>query len=102
MNNERLSRRRFLQIAGIGAAGVAVMAACAAPAAAPGGAAEGGSAPAAEQVTLVKGHHWGADFRPRQDEFDAGFLDRHPNVTIENVYNTWADHNQIVPTWAAA
>ncbi|MCB0056338.1 MAG: sugar ABC transporter substrate-binding protein [Caldilineaceae bacterium] len=102
MNNERLSRRRFLQIAGIGAAGVAVMAACAAPAAAPGGAAEGGSAPAAEQVTLTFGHHWDAAFRPRQDEFDQGFIDRHPGVKIENTYNTWADHNQIVPTWAAA
>lgn len=89
----------------------ACTAAPAAPAAAPAateagaGAAAGSgsaSAPATEPVTLTFGHHWEAAFRPHQDEFDQKFLAAHPNYKIEITYNTWADHNQIVPTWAAA
>jgi multiple sugar transport system substrate-binding protein len=59
-------------------------------------------APAAEAVVLNFGHHWEAAFRAHQEEFDNQFMERHPEISIKSVYNTWADHNQIVPTWAAA
>lgn len=104
MQKNQLSRRQFLQLAGAGAASAVVLAACAAPPAAPavttgdGGAA----APAAGPITLTFGHHWEAAFRPHQDEFDQKYLAAHPDQKIEITYNTWADHNQVVPTWAAA
>ncbi|HXF63733.1 MAG TPA: extracellular solute-binding protein [Caldilineaceae bacterium] len=102
MQAKQLSRRRFLQATGLGAAGL-VMAACVAPAA-PGAApaAGGEAAPAEETITLTFGHHWEAAFRPRQEEFDNRYLAEHPGIKFEITYNTWADHNQIVPTWAAA
>jgi multiple sugar transport system substrate-binding protein len=105
MQSNQLSRRQFLRLAGASAASVVVMAACAAPGGvAPSAApAEGGAAaPAAEPVTLTFGHHWEAAFQPHQDEYDKMWLERHPGVAIENTYNTWSEHNQIVPTWAAA
>jgi multiple sugar transport system substrate-binding protein len=29
-------------------------------------------------------------------------MERHPEITLNNIYNTWSDHNTVVPTWAAA
>jgi multiple sugar transport system substrate-binding protein len=105
MQANQLSRRQFLHLAGAGVASAALLAACApvpagAPAAAGGEA--GAAAPAAAQTVLTFGHHWDAAFRPRQDEFDQKWLAEHPDVKIEITYNTWSEHNQIVPTWAAA
>ena len=106
MQSNQLSRRRFLQLSGMGAASAVLLAACQAPAAAPGaGTAAGGgeaAAPGQEAVTLTFGHHWDAAFQPHQAEFDAAFAERHPGTKFEITYNTWAEHNQIVPTWAAA
>ena len=105
MQANNLSRRQFLQLAGAGAAGAVLLAASAAPpAAAPAATtgSSGGAAASAEPVTLTFGHHWEAAFRPHQDEFDKKYIAEHPNTKIEITYNTWADHNQIVPTWAAA
>ena len=102
MQSNQLSRRRFLQLAGTGAASVVLLAACQAPAAAPSAGGEQAAAPAQEGVTLSFGHHWEASFRPHQEEFDQKFAEAHPGVTFEYTYNTWAEHNQIVPTWAAA
>lgn len=99
MTNQLLSRRHFLQLTGITATG-AMLAACTVPAGAPAG--EGGAAPAAEPVTLSFGRHWEAAFRPHQDEFDQQYIEQHPDVEIEITYNTWGDHNTVVPTWAAA
>ncbi|GIV80355.1 MAG: hypothetical protein KatS3mg050_4749 [Litorilinea sp.] len=102
MQHKHLSRRRFLQITAA-TAGLATLAACApAGTTAPASGGESAAQPAAEQITLTFGHHWEAAFRPRQEEFDRQYQERHPNVRIESTYNTWADHNQIVPTWAAA
>lgn len=106
MDAERVSRRLFLKLAGVSVGAVA-LAACTVPTAAPStGAAEttGGEtagAPA-EAVTLTLGLHWEAAFRPHQDEFDNKWKEAHPNVEFQITYNTWSDHNQIVPTWAAA
>jgi len=106
MRSDQLSRRRFLQLAGTGAASVVLLAACQAPAAAPGaGTAAGGgeaAAPGQEEVTLSFGHTWEAAFRPRQEEFDQKFTEAHPDIKFQYTYNTWSEHNQIVPTWAAA
>lgn len=99
MQSNQLSRRRFLQLAGTGAASVVLLAACQAPVAAPGAAP---GAPAQEGITLSFGHHWEAAFRPRQEEFDQKYAETHPGVKFEYTYNTWSEHNQIVPTWAAA
>jgi multiple sugar transport system substrate-binding protein len=102
MNQNLMSRRNFLKLSA-GVVSTAALAACAAPVApAPqqGGAA--GSAPATQPVTLSFGHHWEAAFRPVQDDFDRQYREGHPNVQIDITYNTWGDHNQIVPTWAAA
>jgi len=30
------------------------------------------------------------------------YMEAHPEVEIEITYNTWGDHNTVVPTWAAA
>ena len=104
MQSNSLSRRQFLKLAGAGAASTFVLAACAAPAGAPAAApaAGGGAAPAAEPVTLTFGHTWEASFQAHQAEWDKKFLEKHPNTKIEITNNTWGDHNQIVPTWAAA
>jgi multiple sugar transport system substrate-binding protein len=93
-----LSRRKFLQLSGV-VAGATALAACVAPAGAPAGP---GAAPAAERITLSFGHHWEAAFQPVQAEFDRNYMERHPHIDITVTNNTWADHNQIVPTWAAA
>ena len=29
-------------------------------------------------------------------------MERHPDIKINITYNTWADHNNVVPAWAAA
>jgi multiple sugar transport system substrate-binding protein len=95
-----LSRRRFLQLSAT-LAGTAALAACVAPqAAAPAGSGE--AAAADEQITLSFGHHWEAAFQPVQAEFDKNYMANHPNINITVTNNTWSDHNQIVPTWAAA
>jgi multiple sugar transport system substrate-binding protein len=98
MTHQSLSRRKFLQLT-TGLAGVAALSACVP--AAPGAGGEG-AAPAGETVTLTFGHHWEAAFQPRQQEFDDQFIEQHPNIRIDVTNNTWGDHNQIVPTWAAA
>lgn len=48
------------------------------------------------------GFTWEAAFQPVQEDFNKKFSERHPNITIKSTYNTWADHNRVVPTWAAA
>lgn len=106
MAGKRLTRREFLGFA-MTAVGGAALAACAPPAAAPAAvpAAEEKAeqpTPAAEKTVLTFGHHWEAAFQPRQEEFDKMWLERHPDVEIKVTYNTWSEHNRIVPTWAAA
>jgi len=59
------------------------------------------AAPEAVKV-LTFGRHWSIDFRGQQEAWDIGFMDRHPEVVIKRTYNTWSEHNRIVPTWAAA
>jgi multiple sugar transport system substrate-binding protein len=93
LTRKQLSRRDFLKAA-----------------AAASGAAALGIAPilsrrvalAQDPVTLKFAVHWDLSFQPVQEEFDAKFTEAHPNITIEKIYNTWADHNTAVVTWAAA
>lgn len=99
MNTDRMSRRRFLQLSGLTAASAAFLAACPAPANAPSDGDGGGSA---ETSTVSMGLTWGADFQPRQAEFNENFMAAHPEIELDVTYNTWGDHNNIVPTWAAA
>lgn len=101
MQTQYLSRRRFLQLSAT-MTGAAALAACVAPTGAPGGAAGEANAPASETITLSFGHAWEAAFLPVQNEFDAAYMESHPGVEISVTNNTWGDHNQIVPTWAAA
>jgi multiple sugar transport system substrate-binding protein len=109
MESKKLSRREFLKVAATGIGGAAFLAACV-PVTVQQQAGTGAAAveeksveaPPAEEITLSFGHHWEAAFRPRQDEFDEKYLEAHPNIKFEITYNTWSDHNQIVPTWAAA
>lgn len=100
MSRDMISRRRFLQYAA-GTTGALALAACT-PASAPSGSAGEGGAASEEAVTLTFGRHWEAAFRPHQDEFDNLYIETHPDVEIEITYNTWADHQTVVPTWAAA
>lgn len=53
-------------------------------------------------VELQMAFTWEAAFQPVQEEFNKKFMERHPNIKIKSTYNTWADHNRVVPTWAAA
>jgi multiple sugar transport system substrate-binding protein len=57
---------------------------------------------AQDPVTLTFAVHWELAFQPTQEAWDAQYQEAHPNITIEKIYNTWADHNAIVLTWAAA
>jgi len=57
---------------------------------------------AADQVTLTFAVHWELSFQPTQEAWDTQYTAAHPNITIKKIYNTWADHNAIVLTWAAA
>src|SRR5262245_6465832 len=102
MQKQGLSRRKFLQFSAT-VAGAAALAACvpAQPGAAPA-ASGGAAAPAGEKKALSFGYTWEAAFQPHQEEFDKKWLESHPDVEIKTTYNTWSDHNQIVPTWAAA
>lgn len=103
MQKQGLSRRKFLQVAGVSVVGTALLAACPAPPAAAPAAGGGAAAPAAEKVTLTFGHTWEAAFQAHQKEFDDKFKAKHPEIgELSATYNTWGDHNQIVPTWAAA
>jgi len=61
-----------------------------------------GEAPAPAQTVLTFGRHWSIAFRGHQEEWDNMFMERHPEIIIKRTYNTWGEHNQIVPTWAAA
>ena len=57
----------------------------------------------AQDTTLLSfGFTWDAAFRPVQEEFNNNFMEAHPEIEIEAVYSTWADHNNTVPVWAAA
>ena len=109
MSENRMSRRDFLRVAA-GAGGAALLAAaCGAPevvketvvvekevekivtvVAEP------------EVTVLTFGRHWSIAFRGHQEEWDNMFMERHPDILIKRTYNTWSEHNQIVPTWAAA
>ena len=77
-----------------------MLAACPAAAPAPGGA--GGGEAAAEAAKVSLGLTWDASFQPTQNQFDEDFMAEHPDIELEVIYNTWADHNNVVPTWAAA
>ena len=97
MVSTTLSRRRFLAFSGV-AAGAAALAACAPPTAP---AADSGGM-SAESVTVSTALTWEAAFQTTQQEFDTNFMEENPDIVLEPVYNTWSDHNQVVPTWAAA
>ncbi len=93
MTNKQFSRRDFLKTAAATTGALAV-----------------GALPdlsritalAADQITINYGCTWELAFQPTQEAFDAAYTAKHPNVTIKKIYNTWADHQAIVLTWAAA
>lgn len=60
------------------------------------------AAPSGQPATLSLAFTWEADFQPTQEAFNKQFIAKHPNIQLKDVYNTWAQHNQIVPTWAAS
>lgn len=101
MINRSLSRRQFLAFTA-SIAGTAALAACAPTAAPAGGGAESGAPASAEAVTVSLGLTWEAAFQATQKEFDDQFTAAHPEIMLEATYNTWGDHNNVVPTWAAA
>ncbi len=116
MAKEFISRRKFLKVAA-GLGGAAALAACtpAAPPAAPAAAPAAPAAPAAaeatqpaaavaagEKVQLTVAHAWEAAFMPHQEDWDKTLMAKYPNITIKNINSAWAEHNTIVPTWAAA
>ena len=104
MSNKNISRRSFLKTAAMGIGASAVLAACvpAQPGGQTGAASDMSAAPGEETTILTFGRHWEAAFRPHQEEYDNLFMERHPNVVIKRTYNSWADHNEVVPAWAAA
>lgn len=115
MAKKQLSRREFL-IGAVGAGGAALLAACqpkviektvevpveqtvvvekekTVVVEAPKG---------AETVVLTCAHAWEAAFEAHQEEFDNKWMESNPNVFVKRVNSEWSNHNQIVPTWAAA
>lgn len=96
MDNKKLSRRDFLKAAAASAAGAAMFTQM-------GQIASTFASPAHQDaVTLKFAVHWELAFQPTQEAWDEKFTAEHPNIKVEKIYNTWADHNTIVPTWAAA
>ena len=96
MDNKKLSRREFLKTAAASATGAALFAKL-------GAVTPAFASPARQdQVTLTFAVHWELAFQPTQDAWDAKYTEEHPDIKIEKIYNTWADHNAIVLTWAAA
>jgi multiple sugar transport system substrate-binding protein len=55
-----------------------------------------------ETVVLTAAHAWEAAFEAHQEEFDNKWMEQNPNVFVKRVNSEWSNHNQIVPTWAAA
>jgi multiple sugar transport system substrate-binding protein len=94
LTKTKLSRRDFLKTAAAASGGALALSL----------ASDFGRKPvlAQNQIKFTVGHHWDAPFKPRQDEWDAKFMKENPDIKIENIYNTWADHQTVVPTWAAA
>ena len=92
MSTKQLSRRAFLKLAAATSSGAALA----------GLGPLRNIAAAQDTVELTFGRHWEAAFRPRQAEYDEGFMERHPEISINITYNTWSDHNNVVPAWAAA
>ena len=120
----KITRRDFLRLGGLTAGG-AVLAACAAPAAAPQVVKETVVVEtekiveqtvevakevtvketvvvSEEQAVLTIAHAWEAAFMDVQIKYDAAFMERHPDIFVKQINSGWADHNQTVPTWAAA
>ena len=97
---KRLSRRSFLQMAGASLTGALLVAACSA--ASPTAESNGNRALVADKLVLTVGHHWETAFRPLQEAFDQQYTAQHPEVEFQYLYHTWSEHNQLVPTWAAA
>lgn len=92
MDKQQLSRRAFLKLAAASSSGAALA-----------GLGPLRNIAAAQDMGEVSvGHAWEAAFRARQQEFDDMFMERHPDTTISVIHNTWADHNNVVPAWAAA
>lgn len=85
--HERLSRRQFLQIAGIGATATA-LAACVPAAQAPGQAAETQS----EGLTLSHWQHHSASRAAAVEAFKAQFEEANAGVTIDFQSIPWADY----------
>lgn len=86
MQNEKLTRRRFLQITGLSAASAAFLAACPAPGSAPADDG-GGSAPDGDSaVEVTAWAHWEQGLQWLQDSMDNyGFADENPNITLNQV-----------------
>jgi multiple sugar transport system substrate-binding protein len=55
-----------------------------------------------ETIVLTLAHAWEAAFEAHQETFDNTFMEKNPNIFIKRINSGWGDHNQIVPTWAAA
>lgn len=46
------------------------------------------------EVVLTIAHHWEASFMPRQEQFDRFFMERHPNIKLQNEITPFADYLQ--------
>ncbi len=80
---KQLSRRQFLQMSGVGLAGLA-LAACAAPGGAPAAGGSQGAAPSTEAITLkVTNQNWGELYNGLMTKIGEDYTKSHPNVKIE-------------------
>lgn len=93
LNKKQLSRRDFLKLAATASSGAFLI----------GYVGSSRNVASAQDATeLTFGRHWEAAFRPVQEEFDDNFMEENPDIEINITYNTWGDHNNVVPAWAAA
>ncbi len=61
------------------------------------------AAPAAPAMTILTiAHAWEAAFEATQEQWDNKFMEKHPDIFIKRINSDWNQHNQTVPTWAAA
>ena len=103
MQTKNLSRRQFLKMTAAGIGSTAFLAACVPAVPEQSSAANVESeAPQAETAEVNVAQVWEAAFRPHQEDFDNTFMEQNPEIVIKRTYNSWADHNEVVPAWAAA
>ncbi|MEM7127627.1 MAG: extracellular solute-binding protein [Chloroflexota bacterium] len=101
--NDKLTRRRFLQVTGLGAASAALLAACPAPGAAPAADGGGDAAMADDAIEVEAWAHWeqGLDWLDNAMT-DFGFYEENPNISFKKTVAPFGEiHDKMLAACAS-